>query len=197
MDKHKLGLYGGCFDPIHYGHLFTASYIREKMRLHKIIFIPSGIPPHKNTTFATPEQRYAMVKLAVNGNKYFSVSRIETDTKTVSYTYDTLQKLKCTYSRAKLYFIIGMDELIQIPLWKHGLELLSLCTFIIAARPGYDLKKVDKNVINKVRLIDTPLIDIESTQIRLRARKSMSLKYYIPEVVERYILTNKVYGSKK
>ena len=190
----KYGIFGGSFNPIHYGHLMICEYIKEEMGLDKVIFIPTGNPPHKDLGVSA-EDRYEMVRLAISPNPDFEISDIETTRVKLSYTVDTIRELKEIYKEEKLYFLIGLDSLFQLKTWKKIGDLSQEIEFVVALRPGY----IDKEEINreidflrenfgtKINLIKTPLYEISSTDLRERIHEGKSLRYLIPKKVLDYI----------
>ena len=198
----KIGIMGGTFNPIHYGHLIIAESVRESFCLDKVLFIPSGQPPHKpDSEVIDPEHRHEMVRRAVASNCYFEASRVEIDRKGYTYTINTLQSLREEYGReAELYFIIGADLLPELVTWKEFKNVFSMCEFIAVQRPGYDGKSFEEalehlkmNFDLKLNLTEAPLVDISSSDIRRRCIGGKSIKYLVPEEVEEYIVTNGLY----
>lgn len=190
----KYGIFGGSFDPIHYGHLMICEYIKEEMGLDKVIFIPTGNPPHKDLGVSA-EDRYEMVKLAISPNPDFEISDIETTRVNLSYTVDTIRELKKIYKKEKLYFLIGLDSLFQLKTWKKIGDLSQEIEFVVALRPGYIDKEEINNEIDflrenfgtRINLIKTPLYEISSTDLRDRIHEGKSLRYLIPKKVLDYI----------
>lgn len=190
----KYGIFGGSFNPIHYGHLMICEYIKEEMGLDKVIFIPTGNPPHKDLEVSA-EDRYEMVRLAISPNPDFEISDIETTRDKMSYTVDTIRELKKIYREEKLYFLIGLDSLFQLKTWMKIGDLSQEIEFVVALRPGYlDREEVNKeidflreNFGTKINLINTPLYEISSTDLRDRIREGKSLRYLIPKKVLDYI----------
>ena len=190
----KYGIFGGSFNPIHYGHLMICEYIKEEMGLDKVIFIPTGNPPHKELELSAKD-RYEMVRLAISPNPDFEISDIETIRVKKSYTVDTIRELKKIYKEEKLYFLIGLDSLFQLKTWMKIGDLSQEIEFVVALRPGYlDREEVNKeidflreNFGTKVNLIKTPLYEISSTDLRDRIREGKSLRYLIPKKVLDYI----------
>ena len=190
----KYGIFGGSFNPIHYGHLMICEYIKEEMGLDKVIFIPTGNPPHKDLGVSA-EDRYEMVKLAISPNPDFEISDIETTRVNLSYTVDTIRELKKIYKEEKLYFLIGLDSLFQLKTWKKIGDLSQEIEFVVALRPGYINKEEINNEIDflrenfgtKINLIKTPLYEISSTDLRERIHQGKSLRYLIPKKVLDYI----------
>lgn len=201
---------GGTFNPIHYGHLVTAEEALKQFKLDKVIFIPTGIPPHKTEgILASAEDRYLMTVIATASNKDFFVSRIEIDRKEKSYTIDTLRHLKSFFGdKATLYFITGADAILEILTWKDTDEILKLCRFIAATRPGYDIAKIedlkkkiakDFNLTtakqNYIYLMEIPALAISSTDIRKRIKENRPINYLLPEGVCNYLLKHKLYKN--
>lgn len=190
----KYGIFGGSFNPIHYGHLMICEYIKEEMGLDKVIFIPTGNPPHKELELSAKD-RYEMVRLAISPNPDFEISDIETTRVKKSYTVDTIRELKKIYKEEKLYFLIGLDSLFQLKTWMKIGDLSQEIEFVVALRPGYlDKEEVNKeidflreNFGTKINLINTPLYEISSTDLRDRIRVGKSLRYLIPKKVLDYI----------
>ncbi len=217
----KIGIFGGTFNPIHHGHLIAAEEIREKLRLDRIIFVPSGNPPLKDAGLADAKQRYKMVRLAVFKNRRFEISDIEYKKKAKSYTVTTLAELKRLYPRAKLYFIAGIDAFIDIPNWRQPEKLVALADFIVISRPPYNFSnlsaspylKAHKNILKmldsgKITSYKTRLqggkdvillrltpVGISATMIRKLMKQGKSIKYLLPEEVESFIISNKIYKS--
>lgn len=197
----KIGIMGGTFDPIHYGHLVLAEQIRTQFDLEKILFIPAGIPPHKqDMDITSSKHRYFMTLLATITNPAFEVSKIEIEEESISYTVNTIRKLKSIYRNAELYFITGADALYELDTWNDLDNLLKMCNFIAATRPGIDNKilvekkeyfnnKYDANII----ITAVPALAISSTDIRNRIKDGESIKYIVPESVEYYIYKNGLY----
>jgi nicotinate-nucleotide adenylyltransferase len=199
-EKIKIGIMGGTFDPIHYAHLATAEFIRDKYRLDKILFIPSGNPPHKLSNVTNKYDRYKMVTLATMNNDDFIVSDLEIKKNEKTYTIDTLRYLKREYENIDIYFITGADAICDIETWKNVSENFKLATFIAATRPGISLlraqekiekltKKYNANIIS----VYVPSLDISSTYIRNQLKENRSVRYLVPEDVEKYIYNNTLY----
>ena len=197
----KIGIMGGTFDPIHTGHLIIGEYARTTLNLDRVIFIPVGLPPHKdNSKVSTSKSRLQMTKLAIKSNSYFYLSSIEVDRKETTYTIDTIKELKNIYKEDELYFVIGGDSLFEIEKWKDFNELINLCKFVVLQRPGRTKEKMDEKILElreayklELEKIYSPLIDISSTEIRQRVKNNLSIKYLVPESVEDYITNNRLY----
>jgi nicotinate-nucleotide adenylyltransferase len=218
-DQMKIGIFGGTFNPIHYGHLRSAEEIRTMFGLDRIFFIPSGNPPLKRKDLAEANHRYNMVRTAVRGNPYFEVLDIECIRPGKSYTVNTLELLVKKYADVDFYFMLGIDAFLDIPNWREPEKILSLTNFIVLSRPGYyfedllgspylDIKKTGlaglarggrescRTVLpnsRKVFLSKVTPIGISSTDIRKSVKKGFSIKYMLPENVESYIISNSLY----
>ena len=199
--KRRIGLMGGTFNPIHMGHLIIAEEAREKFVLEKVVFIPSYITPNKEVEAAPAEERLRMVELAVESNPYFSVSDMEIRQKGMSYTVSTLRALKERYGDDwELYFISGTDAVASLPLWYQPEQILTLCRFIGAVRPGR-IQKAEEVVASfkkrgkNIELLPVPAIDISSTDIRNRIRNGKSVRYMVPEKVYTYIKEKRMYSE--
>lgn len=198
----KIGLMGGTFDPIHNGHLVLAEQVRTRFSLDTVYFIPVGDPPHKqNRKISSSKHRYFMTLLATITNPYFEVSKIEIEDNNISYTVNTIKKIKEIIDKdAKLYFITGADAIYELETWRNVEELLSLCNFIAASRPGIDekklkdkIKRLNEKYNGNILMTSVPALAISSTDIRKRLNEGSSIKYIIPESVEHYIYKNKLY----
>ena len=147
MRKEKIGLFGGTFNPIHLGHLKAAEITQEKFQLDRILFIPSYIPPHKESIdIAPPHHRLKMVELACSSYPRFFPSPVEIEDRGTSYSIITVKKIEEMSPNAKIFFILGVDSFLEIETWKEYEALLNRCFFIVISRPGYSLKEA-KNVI--------------------------------------------------
>lgn len=196
----SIGIFGGSFDPPHFGHLIACESARQRFNLDKIIWVPSFIPPHKQPPVASARHRLNLLKLALKNNPYFELSDIEIkegNTKSQvepapTYTIDMLKKVISTLgeprSSCNLFLIIGADEAADFSNWKDYTEILKLCKLIILGRPG---------VSGRIKIQGAkfcPLnIDISSSQIREFVRKGLSIKYLVPKEVENYIKKEKLY----
>lgn len=196
----KYGIFGGTFNPIHSGHLMIAEYLREEMNLDKVIFIPTGNPPHKDLKISAID-RYNMVKRAISSNDKFEVTDIETKREKLSYTVDTIKELKLILKDVKLYFLIGLDTLFQLRTWKLFGELSKEIDFVVALRPKYiDISKINaeisylqENFDTNIKIVHTPQLEISSTDLRQRIGEGKSVKYLLPSEVIEYIEENNLY----
>ena len=191
----KIGLFGGTFNPVHYGHLINAEIIKETYSLNKVLFIPSKYPVHKNLDGnVSPEDRFSMLMLATEDNSDFEVSRIEIDRKDDSYFIITINQLKSIYKNSELYLLIGADAFTEIESWKESGEIIRSVSFVVMKRPGYDqIKPEIVESAKDVHFIENPLIEISSSLIRENIRTKKSIKYCVPPKVEEYIITKELY----
>ncbi len=194
-----IGIMGGTFDPIHFGHLLAAEEARRCYGLTRVIFIPNGQPPHKKQYEVTPaEQRYEMVVLATASNPAFETSRLELDRPGPSYAVETVQALRKTLGQEiGLYFITGADAIREILTWREPKRLLELCSFVAAMRPGYDPRSVEEALDPewqaRIHWLAIPGVDISSTELRRRAGAGESLRYLTTQAVARYIEAKGLY----
>jgi len=212
----KIGIFGGTFDPIHWGHLRSAEEVSETFGLDRVYFVPASIPPHKRAQTHTPARdRLQMVRLAVAGNPRFRVSTVEIERPGVSYSVDTVREFKRRSQQGdSLYFIIGLDAFREISTWKDYEEILALCHFIVTSRPGsiasdplkgagiavkklfcYDSR--EKNYRHRsgtrVHFVELTDIAISASEIRALVRQGKSIRYLGPPSVERYIKRRGLY----
>ncbi len=194
----RIGVLGGTFDPIHYGHLAAAEEARAKLSLREVIFVVAGVPPHKLDEEITPvEDRYAMVELAIASNPHFSLSRIDIDRPGPSYTVDTIALLRQKYTE-EIYFIMGMDSLMEIDTWHEPQRLIRLCRLVAVERPGYepDLERLEETIPGitaRTEIIDMPEMEISSTDLQRRVHQGLPIKYQVPPEVEEYIYKHRLY----
>ncbi len=196
----RLGIMGGAFNPIHYGHLLAAEEALAQLNLHHIVFVPTGHPPHKKMTeFAPAEDRYAMTLLATASNPAFSVSRFEIDRKQISFTIDTLRHFHTLYpKRLAPTLILGYDAVRDFPTWRKPESVIELCDIAAVARPGQSdehLKPILGSLSHKISLVRGRLLDISATDIRRRSAAGLSIRYILPPDVENYIHKHGLYKA--
>lgn len=200
----RIGVMGGTFDPIHYGHLVTAEGARTEFGLDEVWFVPAGQPPHKDpSTVTAAEHRYMMTVLATLSNRYFHVSRVDIDREGPSYAIDTLRALKAQCGPGcELYFITGADAILEILTWKDAALLLQEWRFIAATRPGFQLERLQSRLgdwweqcADRITFLQVPALAISSTDIRRRVSENRSIRYLLPDVVAHYIHKNGLYRS--
>ena len=206
MHKIKsLGIIGGTFNPIHYGHIVAAECARDAFKLDRVVFVPAARPPHKVLDEVLDSQRrYEMVQMAVQDNPDFAVSALELKRQGLSYTVETIASYQQEFPGAKIFFIIGVDALLLIKNWKDVERLASLCSFIVVTRPGYQLSHEEENfreipasVWKKILVVPIPGLYISSSDIRQRVAKGQTIKYLLPPAIEEYILKNDLYREEE
>ena len=197
----KTALYGGSFDPPHLGHLAIARQVLERFAVDRLVFIPASHSPLKTQTpNATDAQRIEMLRLIATDEPRFSVSDIELTRGGVSYTVDTLRTWHRLHPEDELLFIAGMDSLLTLHAWREPLEIVRLCTFVTFRRPGFPLPspemlKLPPDIALQLlaQVIDGPLFDISSSDIRERAARGTPLDDLVPFPVAEYISVNNLY----
>lgn len=188
----KIGIFGGCFDPVHIGHLIIAETSRQQFLLNKVIFVPAGIPPHRGMPFASAKHRFEMVKLATRDNPFFDVSDIEIDKNEVSYTWDTMMTFQKMFL-AKFFLIVGWDTFSILPSWRNGEKLAEKFSFIVA--PRITEKKEFQTFPFEVKysMLEIPRMEISSSLIREKIKKGESIRYLVPDRVLDYIVKENLY----
>jgi len=190
----RIGVIGGTFDPIHNGHLLLARFALEEIPLNEVLFIPAADPPLKPGAFAPGAERLAMVEHAIARCGDFSASRVELDRPGKSYTVDTLKILHQMHLDSAFFFIIGADNAAQMNSWHDPEGILAQCTVVTGSR-STNTSGGDPRLIDRLLFIDTPLIDLSSTQIRKRLAAGRSIRYMVPETVETYIREKGLYTT--
>jgi nicotinate-nucleotide adenylyltransferase len=216
----KIGIFGGAFNPIHYGHLRTAEEVAEILSLDSVLFMPSGKPAFRKPALAEARHRYQMTKRAIAGNSLFSVSDIEIKTSGRSYSADTVRGLKEERPEDDLYFIVGIDAFADFPLWKAPDDLMTLSNIVVISRPGYlfanlssspYLKNISKGVLKELdlgkrrkfsfkmpsgkrcHLVRVTSLNISASRIRSFLISGNDINYLLPDSVKSYIISNKLY----
>lgn len=190
----RLGILGGIFDPIHYGHLACAELAWQHCRLNKVCFVPAGLPPHKKISVSVaPGQRLRMLELAVQGNPGFCTFDGELRRDGYSYTIDTLVELARLYPGHDQYFVIGSDNLTEIPSWHRWPEILERVVLCVAARPGYSFSPPDELHEARIEVFPSPEWGLSSTMIRSYLKRGLSCRYLVPPTVLDYIAQEALY----
>jgi nicotinate-nucleotide adenylyltransferase len=199
----RLGLYGGSFDPVHYGHLLLAECCREELGLDAVWFLPTAVSPFKRgQTAADAKHRVEMLKLAVAGHEAMNVSTLEIDRGGVSYTFETLAILQQEQPEASLFFLMGGDSLADLPTWREPARILEMAIPVAVSRPGSPPLNFEplRNLVAAERWeqivrhrVEMPLIDLSSTDLRRRVAEGKSIRYRTPRAVEKYIETQGLY----
>lgn len=190
---------GGTFDPVHRGHLIVAELIRSRLELETVVFVPSHCPPHKKSNEITPaELRYAMVQLAISTTPYFTCSRIEMERSCPTYAGDTIEAFKKLYGTDReIYFITGLDALLNIVSRARARTYPGQCRLVAAARPGYDKTAITARIPGEFRpyvmIVEEPALAISSTEIRQRVKAHLPIDHLVPDAVRDYIYANGLY----
>lgn len=195
----RLGVMGGTFDPIHFGHLFAAEEARVQFELDRVLFVPNGSPPHKTGMEITEAvRRFEMTALATVSNPLFECNDAEMHGQGPSYAVDTLTALKARWPEAELYYITGTDTVAEILTWRKHAEVMRLAAFIACSRPGFDADKM-LDVLppayrDRVLRLNSSGLNISSTEIRTRLAAQLPVRYLLPDCVLEYIESHKLYG---
>ncbi|MBI5674738.1 MAG: nicotinate-nucleotide adenylyltransferase [Nitrospirae bacterium] len=216
----KIGIFGGAFNPIHYGHLRTAEEVADMLALDRVLFIPSGKPAFKKPGLADARHRYQMTKRAIDDNPLFAISDIELKTPGRSYSADTVRKIKEMYDDYNLYFIMGIDAFADLPDWKEPESLITLANIVVISRPEYlfadlssspyikripkkALRELDKGERKKIsfkmpsgqrcHLLNVTELNISASRIRNLLMYGKNAKYLLPDSVKSYIISHRLY----
>ncbi len=211
---HRIGILGGTFDPIHYGHIFPAIATAKWLQLETLHLLPAHIPPHKSSTTASVSQRMQMVELVCQQQPLLRLDKRELLRDKPSYTIDTLKELKREQSNSQLFFVMGMDSLLNFTLWHQWQEILKLCHLVVNIRPGYPLTeqlnsltpKLRENIVHslnhltdleagKIIIHQQLALDISSTELRKDIANNLFNNNKIPQVVIDYIQQQKLYQN--
>ena len=200
----KVGIMGGTFDPIHYGHLMLAQNALDTFSLDEILFVPSGTPWLKESTkVLSKNKRVSMTGMAIEDNPDFALSTIEIDREGNSYSYETVEELKKEQPETDFYFIMGADSLLEIERWKHPDRLMADCTLLVAVRDDCDKEGLEKQIAYlkdkyqaDIRILPANRMDISSTKIRQMIQEGKSVRYMLPDQVIRFIQKNHLYQQK-
>lgn len=199
----KIGVLGGTFDPIHIGHIYIAYEAYITLQLDEVIFMPNGVPPHKNNKNVTDEKiRYAMVEKSISNYSFFTISNYEMKKEGVSFTYETLRYLKNSFMDVEIFFITGADSLINLHTWRNVDDILDLCKLVVFNRPGYKKnqllnkkKLIEKKYNTNIIYLDLLNLDISSSLIRSRINNSLEVDFFLPrgvlDIIEREELYRK------
>lgn len=197
---HKIGILGGTLDPIHIGHMIIAETALEELQLEKVIFMPSGNPPHKDKKSISDNiHRENMVKLSIEDNERFVFSDFEMKREGIIYTADTLKLLKEKYMDMDIFFILGADSLLAIETWYKPGVIFENCTIVVADRDKSNdsiinmIKHLEERYNAKIIYIKSPMVDISSSDIRQKIKNGKSIKYLVDYKVEKYIIDNKLF----
>lgn len=200
--EQRIGIFGGTFDPIHQGHLIIAEQVMEELGLSRVLFVPGGIPPHKEASsiLAATEDRVAMVEAAISGNERFVLDLTEAEAGRKMYSYETVPLLKQRYEAEEWYFISGADEVANLPFWREPDRLLEEVYMVAATRPGHEFSELERLAgelenYHRILPVECSRVDISSTGIRDRLARGRTVRYLVPEKVNEVILERGLYGA--
>jgi nicotinate-nucleotide adenylyltransferase len=194
MTRPRIALFGGTFDPVHWGHLLLAESARSAFRLDRVIFVPTGLPPHKAPPVASAADRWRMLRLAIAGNPAFVADDWEIRQKRVVYSYETIDYFRRRWPKSELFFIVGTDMLQILPKWVRGPELMKRTRFLAAERPEYPWSRVPQAARRRAQLIKWPAVPLASHDIRGAVHRGRSIRYQVPAAVEKYIWKHRLYS---
>lgn len=216
-EQKSIGILGGTFDPIHMGHTIPSEYLAKKLNLNTVYLLPAHIPPHKQSTSVSASHRLQMVGQVCANHPLFTLDARELKRTTKSFTIDSIKELKLEQPNSTIYFFIGTDSLLTLPTWYQIEEILSLCHFVVSSRPGYQLPEsrtdtknnsnndfyhgrlttevADLKSVNcgKILIIDTPKVNISSTELREKLKQQQCCADYIDPFVYQYIKQQGLY----
>ncbi|MCI0404313.1 MAG: nicotinate-nucleotide adenylyltransferase [Acidobacteria bacterium] len=213
IQSRNIALFGGTFDPVHFGHLAAAKAAARRFHLDRVLFVPSGAPPHKRSRPLTPfAHRYAMLALATAGESRFEPSLLEAENSGAHYSIETVRRMKRTFGRGeRLFFLIGVDAFLDIATWRRSDDLLQECDFIVVSRPGFRLQDVLEALPptarkaallrnprslgkaslslgrTKIHLLESVRVGVSATEVRRAARRGQPLGRLVPATVADYI----------
>jgi nicotinate-nucleotide adenylyltransferase len=203
----RVAVFGGTFDPVHLGHLILAEQAREQAHLDQVWFVPAASPPHKQGQRVSPfAQRVEMLSLAIAGNAAFRIDELEKDRPGPSFTADTLAQLHRLHPEVDLHLLIGSDCLPDLPGWHEPARIVELAGLLVAARPSWPiptpaqlraLLPLPDAMPLRFQVVEVPLIDTASRDLRRRAAEGRSLRYLVPRAVECYIHEKHLYQSQR
>lgn len=199
----RLGILGGTFDPIHYGHLLLAETCREQLNLSQIRLLPAGAPPHKTGKGITDgHTRADMAQLAISGYPEYTVDRREIRREGPSFTVDTLTGLRTEFPDAELFFLMGADSLRDIPTWKDPEQILESATVVAVNRPGLAAPSAEQVIewvgeafASRITILSMPGTDLSATALRRRVAEGQNLRFMTPRAVEMFITQHQVYTT--
>ena len=188
----RIGVLGGTFDPIHLGHLAAARAAMDCQHLDRVLFIPTGVPPHRPATSADAEQRIEMVRLAIAGEKRFEVSDLEVRRRGLSYTVDTLRELRRQYPTDELFLVLGWDAAKLLSTWREPDEVRRLASLVIVTRPGSGPPTGTSDIV-----CERPTPDISASELRRAIASGGRVTDMVPEAVAAYIARNALYRDNR
>lgn len=190
--RQRIGLLGGSFNPVHYGHLIMAENARDQLDLDEVLLAPAGNPPHKrDQVLASIPDRLAMLRLAIAGNDAFRISELDLHHDDPSFTWRLLERMRQEWAGAEVWFIMGGDSLADFPTWARPEYILDLARLAVVDRPGVELDQAELDTIpglrSRIDRLQAPLCAVSSTDIRRRIGHGESVRYLLPDAVRDYI----------
>ena len=193
---HRVGIFGGSFNPPHVAHLAVAEAARDGLALDRVVWIPAATPPHKqHLNLTSPEHRLAMTRLAVADNEAFVVSDMEIGRAGVSYTVETVRALQDANPEVDFHLLVGGDSFAQFHTWVEPDEIARRVSLVVYPRPGADLSEVTPSLMARATVLDRPLLDPSSTALRRLLRTGRSARYLVPDAVLAYIAEHGLYAG--
>lgn len=195
----RVGIFGGTFDPPHFGHLLLADWACAELKLDRVLFVPAGQPPHKaRAASSSAAHRLAMTRLAVRGNPAFAVEPMETRRRGPSWTVDTVRALAARWPAAKLHLILGADMFATFDTWREPEAIAEHAVIAVLLRPGARAPKRARAAAagRGVVWLRNPGLELSSSALRERARRGTSLRYLVPDAVARYAERHRLYGTR-
>jgi nicotinate-nucleotide adenylyltransferase len=194
----RVGVFGGTFDPPHFGHLALAEWARVELGLDLVWFVPTGVPPHKRGGAASPARdRLAMTRLATRGNAAFRVSALECRRPGPSYTVDTVRALARAHPGARLHLLMGADTWATFDSWREPAAIARAAAIVVALRPGSARGARPRAAGRRVTWLANPGLEVSSSGLRARAARGRSLRYLVPDAVARYIARHRLYAPRR
>ncbi len=200
QNRQRIGIFGGTFDPIHLGHLAMAAEAYQQLRLDGVCFVPAGDPPHKQERRITPvAQRLCMVELAIAEVAYFWASRVDAERPGPHFSGDMVRLIRAELAdAAELFFLMGMDSLLDLPTWHEPDWLLTHCHLVVFNRPGSEpdwavLEAHFPAIRQQITLLTMPQLEISSSAIRTRIANEQNIRFYLPQPVEAYLRKHRLY----
>lgn len=194
----RLGIFGGTFDPPHIGHLMLAEFARETLDAERMLFVPAADPPHKDATRSGIPHRLAMLERAIADNSHFAISLADVERPGPHYSVDMVRLIQAQYPSAELYFLIGADSLRDLPTWYHPEALIRLCRLAVLPRPGVIVsadmhEAVLPGLAERMVMLETPRIDVSSTEVAARIRAGKTVRYLVPQPALDYLEAHGLY----
>ncbi len=196
----RVGVFGGTFDPPHFGHLALAEWARTELKLDCVLFVPAGIPPHKRSAARSSAlHRLAMTRLAIRGNRAFRVSDVEVRRRGPSWTADTVRTLAARYPGVRLHLLMGQDMYATFDRWREPNDIARLAVLGVALRPGAPEPRRSRWAARGLGVVKlaNPGFELSSSALRSRARRGLSLRYLVPDAVARYVKRHALYGAPR